>query len=238
MIDVLPTSHSAIFARPVRKMSPSLVWALLIAVGLHLLLAFYLLTQNFIRPAPPEVYVGDAPIVMTMDRPKPKPLDTKQPTPAKPTIQVHQPTPAPTPQKVDDSPIIPVKGPPGIIEGPVTLPTGGDTGGVVGGTGTTAGPVYITPRWTQFPDGNTLADYYPQVAIDNDKTGVAEVECSILDTAGHVNCTIVSETPKGYGFGAATVKMVEAKGRVDTEQGAIQPGSKLRVTLKWLLGDG
>lgn len=233
MIDVLPTSHSAIFARPARKMSPSLLLAILVAVGLHILLAFYLLTTNFVRPMPPETIVEPGPLITTIER-MPTKTDDKPPPPIKNTIQVHSPTATtPTPE---DLPIIPAKGPT-ITAGPVVLPDGPVvTAGPDVGTGTIE-PTYITPRWTQFPDGATLAEYYPQVAIDNDRTGQAVVECSILDTAGRVSCSVVSETPKGYGFGAATVKMVEAKGRVDTNAGNIKPGAKLLVTLKWLLGD-
>lgn len=239
MIDVLPTSHSAIFARPPKKMSPSLVLAILIAIGLHVLTAFYLLTQNFMRPMPPEAPVGETTVVVTMDKPVLKPVDTqKPPPPPSHTIQVHTPAMT-TITPVIETPLIPVKGPAGIDTGPVVLPDGGVDGGTSAGPGTgTAGPTYINPRWTAFPDGNTLADYYPERALEDGRTGTAVVECSVLDDAGHVGCSVVSETPKTYGFGAATVKMVEAKGRVDTAQGAVKPGSKLLVTLKWMLSDG
>ena len=49
-----------------------------------------------------------------------------------------------------------------------------------------------------------------------------------------MHCTIVAESPKGYGFGQQTVKMVEEKGRVDTGAGDIKVGSVLATTtVKW-----
>lgn len=228
-------SHSAIFAQPRRKLPLSLVWAILIAIGLHVLLAIYLLTQNFARVIPDDpTATPQKPITVTMS---PPPQDTKddqqKPPPQSHPINVH--TPTNTTPVDDDLPIIPNKGP--IVDtGPGLLNTGPDV--VISDSGGgDGGPVYINPRWAQFPDSNTLTEYYPPAAIDANKQGVAEVECEILDTAGHVSCTVVSETPKNYGFGAATVKMVEAKGRVDTAGGTVKPGSKLTVTLKWLLGD-
>ena len=233
MIDVLPTSHSAIFARPPRRIPPSLILAIVVAGGLHALLIFYLITQNFVVTAQPEVFPTDNPVIVTMD--KLKPVTDPKPKPPN-TITAHPPLQT-IPDKIDTAPIIPVKGPDVVIDtGPPVLPTGGE--GPVTATGTDAGPVYVTPRWTSFPDSNALADYYPPSAINDDRTGQASVECTVLDTAGHISCVLVSETPKGYGFGSATVRVVQDKGRVDTGQGAVKPGSKLRATLKWQLGDG
>jgi protein TonB len=45
----------------------------------------------------------------------------------------------------------------------------------------------------------------------------------------------LSEIPGNYGFGKATVRMVQDKGRVDTSQGNVKIGSILRTTVKWQL---
>ncbi len=216
MIDVMPTSRSAIFANPSRKMSPSLIWAILIAVALHLLLAFYLLMQTFSIPLPTQPITEQGPIVVSID----PPVKTTHPKPVVVKVPVHATTTVP--DHVDTTTIIPTKGPAiDTDKGPLILPDGDDQ--VITDPGTDTGPVFVQARWAQFPDSNTLTDYYPPVALDNDKTGSAEVECTILDAAGRVSCAVVSETPRNYGFGAATVKMVEAKGRVDTNQGTSSP---------------
>jgi hypothetical protein len=45
----------------------------------------------------------------------------------------------------------------------------------------------------------------------------------------------VAESPGHYGFGIATVRMVQDKGRVDTTKGNATVGSILRQTVTWRL---
>ena len=94
-------------------------------------------------------------------------------------------------------------------------------------------PVYVTAKWTKFPDIN---EYYPSRAQDDEVEGSATVECTVVGADGRVKCSVVSENPPGYGFGAATVKAVEGKGRADTSAGQIQVGSKMKLTVRFQLG--
>lgn len=232
MIDVLPRSHAAIFARSQRKIPPSLILAIIVAAGLHALVLFYLVTQNFaqnliVDPTPATA----PPVTVTMDKPV---VDHPKPTPPN-VIHAHDPV-LTTTTPPDTTDIIPVKGPDISTGQPPVITT--TEPNLVDTTGTDTGPAYVTPRWTSFPDSSALAQYYPGKAIDNDRTGQASVECTVLDAAGHISCVLISETPAGYGFGDATVRVVQDKGRIDTNQGLIKPGSKLRATLKWELADG
>ena len=102
-------------------------------------------------------------------------------------------------------------------------------------TSATSSSAYVQARWTRFPDGAALADYYPPRAAEDEVEGAATVQCTVMDAKGRVSCITVSETPKGYGFGKQTEKMVESIGRVDTSQGDVQVGSKLLTTVKWTL---
>ncbi len=94
------------------------------------------------------------------------------------------------------------------------------------------GPRYVAARWTKFPDIN---DYYPQRATDDEVEGSATVECSVVSGDGKVKCKVVSENPGGYGFGAALVKAIEARGRADTSVGEIQVGATMKVTARFQL---
>lgn len=235
MIDTLPTRRAAIFNdTTTRKLPRSFYWGVGVAVLLHAGLVYYLVQQNFNLTAPPEAQGPN--IIGTVYTPPPpvKPQPQRQAQKPVSHVMVHTTVVPldtkidPTPLKAVDGPSVESKGPPAIIEGPV----------VKGGTDTKAdpGPVYITPRWKAFPDAATLADYYPARALDNEVEGAASVQCTVLDGAGHVHCTVVSETPKGYGFGQQTAKMVEEKGRVDTAAGDIKVGSVLATTtVKWQL---
>src|SRR5690606_18924207 len=91
-------------------------------------------------------------------------------------------------------------------------------------------PAFIQAEWTRFPDSRALARYYPARALENEREGMARVECTIVDVSGRVTCVVLSESPANQGFGPATVKMVQAEGRVDTSEGAIKPGSRLITT--------
>lgn len=72
-------------------------------------------------------------------------------------------------------------------------------------------------------------------ALDNEIEGVSTVECTVLDTKGRISCQAISESPAGYGFGSATAHMVQERGRIDTSQGDIRIGARLRTTVRWTL---
>ncbi len=231
MIDILPSSRSAIFTdAPARKLPKSFYWGAGFALLLHAGLVYYLVQQNFNHTLPDDVPLVDRAItVSTYTPPQPPP-----PAPTKPVniVAIHDtPAPAPTtqtltlpPQPQSDTS---ASGVPVLAEQP-------QTPGPVTTTVANPGPVYVTPHWKAFPDAATLTDYYPPRALDNEVEGAATVQCTVLDTAGHVHCSLVSESPKGYGFGQQTVKMVEEKGRVDTSAGDIKVGSVLATTtVKW-----
>ena len=229
MIDILPSSRSAIFAdAPSGKLPRSFYWGAGLALLLHAGLVYYLVQQNFSHTEPAEVV--DPPIIGTVYTTPPPPKPAAPPKPVN-TIAVHA-TPDPlsttettvlTPQPQSDTSAsgVPVLSDQPPAPGPTTVTPD-------------AGPVYVTPRWKAFPDAATLTDYYPPRALDNEVEGSASVQCTVLDSAGHVRCTVVAESPKGYGFGQQTVKMVEEKGRVDTTAGDIKVGSVLATTtVKW-----
>ena len=235
MIDTLPTRRAAIFNdTSTRKLSRSFYWGVGVAVLVHAGLVYYLVQQNFNFSTPQE---SEGPhIIGEVYTPPPPVKPQPQPRAQKPVSQVMvHTTVVPLDTKVDTTPLKAVEGPTVETKGP---PAVIDTPQTPGGTADKAppGPVFVTPRWKAFPDANTLSDYYPARALDNEVEGSASVQCTVLDSAGHVHCTVVSETPKGYGFGQQTAKMVEEKGRVDTSAGDIKVGSVLATTtVKWQL---
>ena len=235
MIDTLPTRRAAIFTdTATRKLPRSFYWGAAFAVLLHAGIIYYLVQQNFNLTVPPEA--AGPTIIGTVYTPPPQ---QPKPTPHQKPVDhplVHT-TAVPLDPKIDTTPLKATDAPNTGVEGPPTLV---NTPPVTGGTDVKAdpGPVYVTARWKAFPDAATLTDYYPPRALDNEMEGSASVQCTVLDTAGHVHCTAVSESPKGYGFGQQTVKMVEEKGRVDTSAGNIKVGSILAVTtVKWQLNE-
>lgn len=67
------------------------------------------------------------------------------------------------------------------------------------------GPVTISsPHWTHVP--RDLAGYYPRRAISREVEGVVTLDC-IVRVSGSLDCTPVSETPSGWGFAEAALRI-------------------------------
>lgn len=68
-----------------------------------------------------------------------------------------------------------------------------------------SGPVEITrPTWTQRPEN--LARYYPRRALTRGAEGVVELDC-LVRASGALECEALSETPSGWGFADAALRM-------------------------------
>ncbi|WP_395645359.1 TonB family protein [Terricaulis sp.] len=62
------------------------------------------------------------------------------------------------------------------------------------------------PRWSRTP--RDLARYYPARALAMSIEGQAVLDC-LVGTDGRLACSVVSETPSNWGFGAAAVRISE-----------------------------
>lgn len=70
---------------------------------------------------------------------------------------------------------------------------------------TPPGPVSIqNPRWLERP--NNLTRYYPRRAIGREVEGYVLLDC-LVATTGRLNCNVISETPSGWDFGAAALRI-------------------------------
>ncbi len=231
MTEAVHSFHSPIFDTPrSKKLPPSFYWGILFAVILHLALLYYFFNQTFttaIIENPPE----PPPAIVEIYKP-PLPPPPPDPAPAPNNVIVAHTPVVEAPPAIPTVPIDPqvnVKPDDGAKAPPVISPASGDSS-----SSAPANP-YVKARWTRFPDANALGQYYPSRAADNEVEGTATVECTVLDKAGRVHCTALSESPGNYGFGPATVRMVQDKGRVDTSQGDVKIGSVLHTTVKWQL---
>jgi protein TonB len=67
------------------------------------------------------------------------------------------------------------------------------------------GPARITnPRWLRQP--RDLEMYYPTRALAREIPGQVVLDC-LVDVAGALNCSVVSETPANWGFGQAALRI-------------------------------
>ncbi|HYF24094.1 MAG TPA: TonB family protein [Caulobacteraceae bacterium] len=95
------------------------------------------------------------------------------------------------------------------------------------------GPAETRPRWT-LPD---LSPYYPSAALAADVEGRSVLRCRISAEGYGRDCEILSETPAGYGFGAAHLKVMEIA-RVRPDEWGGKPVETWGVMpLSWRLAD-
>ena len=65
-------------------------------------------------------------------------------------------------------------------------------------------PTITNPRWQQTP--RDLARYYPRRAQQMAIKGSATLDC-LVDLTGRLGCSVVAESPAGWNFGAAALRI-------------------------------
>lgn len=81
-------------------------------------------------------------------------------------------------------------------------------------------PVFHNPELLAVPTREEMSAMYPASALQAAVTGQAEVECLAPAEIGPLeNCTVMSEAPAGWGFGAQSViaaeKVITSPFRID-----------------------
>lgn len=232
---LIPPTRNPLFQTPAQKrLSPPVVMGIAVATLVHLGLAAYIIHERFevkLAETPDGTKVMEAPMVII--EPKPAPV-VEKPRPQSPPIRLN------TPDHISQ----PVENPLPMVETPTSLPEtvgpvtsySAQPGPVVeSGPVQATGPTYVKAVWSRFPDSATLLEYYPARAMDAEVEGAATLACTVRDTKGRVKCEVLSESPRGYGFGDAAVRAVEAKGRADTSNGAVEVGATMRVKMGFAL---
>ena len=75
-------------------------------------------------------------------------------------------------------------------------------------------PVYQTRDFVHFPSDAAAARLYPARARRQGVAGTAHVGCRVTSDGRPTQCKIADETPRGYGFGQAAVKLFEAQAQI------------------------
>jgi len=222
--------RAAVYAVAEKRLPKSFFVAASVAALIHAGLGWYLINQTF-APLKVEKVPDGGTIILEPLSPK-QPVKPDKPKPVKPQLPIHR-----TPDTVapaDPIPLAPQKDGVQTLTPPDKLPVVEVPS--VGGAQSSASAAGATEvHWARFPDADALANYYPPRAAEDEIEGSATVQCTVLNTAGQVSCVAIAESPGRYGFGTATVRMVQDKGRVDTTKGNATVGSILRQTVVWRL---
>lgn len=75
-------------------------------------------------------------------------------------------------------------------------------------TASPAEPQPTMPRVLGNVQYQDVTQLYPPIAMAEDVRGVGTVECWVSEAGRFEDCRVVSESPEGYGFGEATIRLV------------------------------
>jgi TonB family protein len=98
------------------------------------------------------------------------------------------------------------------------------------------GRTVTDPDWSSKPNGSDMVRFYPRKASDLGKEGMAAIRCRVENTGALSACRIVRETPKGLGFGKATLQMAPLfRMKPKTVSGKPVAGALVTIPVKFAL---
>jgi TonB family protein len=98
-------------------------------------------------------------------------------------------------------------------------------------------PSIITaPDWLQRPNGEDFSLAYPPAAMREEVEGRATITCGVAASGLLVDCSVMSEDPPEYGFGAAALSMAfKFRMRPMTKDGIPVDGGIVRIPMRFVL---
>jgi protein TonB len=93
-----------------------------------------------------------------------------------------------------------------------------------------------TVGWISRPSGADFAREFPTRAVRQRVSGRVVLACIASDNGVMRNCTIESETPEGYGFGDAAIRLArEFRVAPATSNGVPTAGGTFRIPISFIL---
>lgn len=140
------------------------------------------LTMNFTF-TPPQFPDGVGPITMAPDTPPAPPPVAHPHTPPPPPQADQQQATTTDPVLTQQEPLQPVSTE--VFSGPVIANI-------------------VNPHWVRRPAN--LQAYYPRRALQRNVEGVVQLDCRVT-TTGNLQCLVISESPAGWDFGRAALRI-------------------------------
>jgi protein TonB len=206
-----------------RRKSGGLIVALAVVLLAHVALLLYLYKAKF--EAHFRDFTDQATKVAIVKPPPPQIQPHVSPTPPPPNVApppaLVLPPPTNTPPVFNTPPVLQRQPDP---PAPVTTPP-------------PKAPAVITnPDWLRRPTNEDMVRYYPPRANTLEKEGSATISCVVTEQGTMSNCRVVSETPSGFQFGDAALKMSKIfKMRPKTEDGRPVGGASWSTTIRFKL---
>jgi TonB family protein len=101
-----------------------------------------------------------------------------------------------------------------------------------------APPTIERPQWIERPTGDDFVRFYPVAALHQNVTGRAVLECAV-DRNGRISCSVIEETPTGWGFGDAAVRISRAfRMSPQLADGTSVAGGRVRIPIRFMVSPG
>lgn len=95
-------------------------------------------------------------------------------------------------------------------------------------------PSIITnPQWLERPSGRDFERYYPPRALERGQEGRVNLAC-VVAADGRISCTVTSESPEGWGFGEAAIRISRHfRMSPQTRDGVATSGGRVNVPIRF-----
>lgn len=99
-----------------------------------------------------------------------------------------------------------------------------------------AADIITQPEWVRRPNSETVSRFYPSQAMQRGIEGSTRLSCRVNVSGRLVGCIVLSETPSGYGFGAAAIRLVSTlRMRPMLRNGEPVDGGMVTIPIQWRL---
>jgi TonB family protein len=99
--------------------------------------------------------------------------------------------------------------------------------------------MFDNPDWIRRPNGDAFVRYFPSKALNAGISGRAVMTCRVEVDGSLSHCFITSETPLGFGFGEATLKLAQHfKMKAQTIDGRPVEGALVIIPIHWSVMGG